>query len=165
MVDTNTARPVFALTPVEHAAILERFQEEPIRFLIWTTVIDDGTPEIILNHLHRNYAPFWGNIWLYAPQCSPAASQVNLLFSGLYTIETETPGDVQIDDRCYSSGETLELECGRHTVVTPVRVRLKLKPTGIDHLLDPAYCDPVTFFWPDRWPVSDQMRHGVWVKD
>jgi hypothetical protein len=33
------------------------------------------------------------------------------------------------------------------------------------YLPDPAYRDPIMFFRLDRWPVSDQMRHGVWVED
>ena len=165
MVDTNTAHPIHALTPAEHAAILERFQKEPVRFLVYTPVIDDGVPKPILDHLFRNYAPLWGNIWIYAPQCQPGRRRVNLLFEGDYTIETEKPARVLIDGKSHGSGETVELDRGRHAIVAPVRCRLRLQPAHIDHLLDPAYRDPVGFFWPDRGPADPHIRTGVWAAD
>jgi hypothetical protein len=165
MVDTNTAFPIHGLTPAEHTGILERFQAEPVRLLVYTSVIDDGVPERIKKHLWRSYAPFWGNVWIYAPQCQPAGSEVNLLFAGSYTIETEQPGRVVIDGQPHASGETIELERGPHAVTTPVRLRLKLKPAGVEHLLNPAYREPVWFFWPDSWPVPTRTREGQWVED
>jgi hypothetical protein len=101
---------------------------------------------------------------MYAPQCSPAASEVDLLFAGRYTIETEQPGKVGIDGEAHASGETVELERGKHAIHTPVRCRLRLHPEGVDHLLHPAYRDPVWFFWPpESWPLPEHLRTGVWV--
>src|SRR5262249_44226092 len=154
MVDTNTAHPVHALSPAEHAAILERFREEPIRFLVYTPVIDDGVPPPIRDHLFRNYAPFWGNVWLYAPQCRPADSEVNLLFPGRYTVETERPGEVRVDGRAVACGDTVELARGRHAIRTSVRCRLRLQPEGVDYLLDPAHRDAAPLFWPPGGPVA-----------
>jgi hypothetical protein len=163
MVDTNTARPIHSLTAAEHGAILERFQDEPIRFVVYTTVIDDGVPEPVKQHLFRNYAPFWANVWIYAPQCQPTDSQVNLLFAGSYGIETEKPGRVLIDGQSYAPGDTVELGQGRHAIVAPVRLRLKLRPSNIDQLLNPAYREPISFFWPNMGPAADHIRTGVWV--
>jgi hypothetical protein len=163
-VDTNTVHPVHALSPAEHAAILERFRREPIRFLVWTGVIDDGVPPLIRNHLLRTYTPLWGNVWIYAPRCQPATSQVHLLFGGRYRIETEKPGKVQIDGKSYASGETIELESGTHAISTEVRCRLTLQPKGIDHLLNPDYRDPVSFFWPGLGPAPDHVGMGVWAE-
>jgi hypothetical protein len=165
MVDTNTARPVHGLTAAEHAEILERFKEEPIRFVIYTTVIDDGVPEPIKKHLFRNYAPFWANIWIYAPQCKPDDSQVRLLFTADYVIDTQKPGQVVIDGRSYLPGQTVALEQGYHTIDTPVRFRLRLQPPHVEHLLNPAYREPIAFFWPYMGPAAEHVRYGVWVDD
>jgi hypothetical protein len=165
MVDTNTAYPVHSMTSAQHEAILERFREEPIRFIVWTSVIDDGVPDLIKKYLFRNYAPFWGNVWLYAPQCRPTDSDVILLFTGSYLIETETPGQVRIDGKSCSCGQTVVLECGRHSIDASVRFRLKLQQPSAERLLNPAYREPVWFFWPGKGPIDDFMRDGVWVKD
>jgi hypothetical protein len=165
MADTNAAFPIHGLPQAEHAAILERFQKEPVRLLIWTTVIDDGVPDLIKKHLFRTYAPFWGNIWLYALQCHPSQSQVNLLFAGSYLIDAEQPERVQIDGRSYAVGDYVELDQGPHTVATPVRLRLKLRPANVEHLLNPAYREPIAFFWPYMGPAADHVRNGVWVDD
>jgi hypothetical protein len=159
MVDTNTAHPIHALSAAEHAAILERFRQEPIRFIVWTSTIDDGVPQVIKDHLFATYAPFWGNLWLYAPQGRQGDSQVNLLFAGRYTIETEQPAQVTIDGKSHASGATIELERGEHAIRTAVRCRLRLQPEGVDHLLNPAYRDPVWFFWPPpNWPLPEHLR-------
>ncbi len=165
MVDTNAAHPVHALSPSEHVAILERFRKEPIRFLVYTTVIDHGVPDDILTYLYRTYAPFWGNIWIYAPMCQPADSEVHLRFRGRYTIETQTPGAIRIDGNAVASGDSIELEHGNHVIHTEVRCRLKLQPEGIDHLLNPDYRDPIRFFWRHMGPAPEHHRTGVWVEE
>jgi hypothetical protein len=165
MVDTNTAYPVHAQSAAQHAAILERFEAEPVRFLVYTTVIDDGVPDPIKKHLFGNYAPFWGNIWIYAPQSKPTDSKISLLFTATYAVETEQPRTVQIDGQSYAPGETVELRQGQHAIVTPVRLRLKLQPPNIDHLLNPAYREPIAFFWPNMGPAADHVRAGVWLDD
>src|ERR1700679_350768 len=97
MVDMNSARPIQALTEAERAAITQSFRQEPIRVVIYTYKIDDEVPEHIRTHLYRNYAPLWANVWIYAPQLTPADTDVHLLFADLYTIETEEPHIVRID--------------------------------------------------------------------
>jgi len=168
MADTNTVRSVLELPAERQAAKLARFQQEPIRFVVYTPVIDLGLPKEIQNHLWRSYAPFWANIWIYAPQCQPASSHVNLLFAGTYTIETEKPGPVRIDGKSHAAGDTVELGQGLHAIETAVRVRLKLLPPNIDHLLNSKYREPTWFFWGvigAHLPVPEHIRTGVWIEE
>ena len=163
--DTNGAIPIQDVTTAESARILERLQEEPIRVVVYNYKIDNEVPQLIRTYLYRNYAPFWSNVWLYAPQVKPADSEINLLFTDSYTIETEEPQFVRLDGHTYASGTTVALERGRHTIATPARLRLKLQPTHVAHLLNPAYREPIGFFYPDPLPPPPHARTGVWVDD
>jgi hypothetical protein len=165
-IDPYSANPIDQRSAAQHTALVERFRVEPIRFVVYTPVIDSATPEVIRKHVQRNYAPLWSNIWIYAPQFPAGDSQVNLLFAGSYTLETERPADspVQIDGKTCPEGGTLSLERGRHTIASPVRVRLKLQPSGIDHLLNPAYREPSQLFWTERLgPGEPCFSTGVWL--
>lgn len=162
-VDLNSAPPIQSLTAAQVAEILERLQKEPIRVLLYTFKIDADVPTLIRKHLYRNYAPFWGNVWMYAPQVRPSDSEVNLLFTDVYSIEMDQPHPVLIDSQAYAPGATLALKRGRHTIATPARLRLKLRAAKVDHLLDPAYRKPVNFFWPSRGFISYPASTGRWV--
>jgi hypothetical protein len=165
-VDPYSANPIDRRPAADHAALLERFQHEPIRFVVYTYVIDSAAPKVIREHVQRNYAPLWSNIWIYAPQFPSGDSQVDLQFAGVYTIETESPPgcSLQIDGKACPEGGTIELERGRHTIASPVRLRLKLQPPGIDHLLNPAYREPSQLFWTERLgPGEPHFGTGVWV--
>lgn len=164
-VDMNGSPPISSLTESELTAILERLKEEPIRVVVYTYKIDEEVPEPIRTHLYRNYAPLWANVWIYAPQVKPADGQVDLLFTASYTLETEQPQVVLIDGQTYSSGATVELDRGRHTIVTPVRLRLKLQTARIAQLLKPQYREPIGFFWPEMTPTPPHARAGVWMDD
>jgi hypothetical protein len=164
MVDIFSFNPIDLRPTDQHLAMLERFKKEPIRFVLYTGIIDISAPEVIRKHVQRNYAPLWANVWIYAPQFGPADSRGKLLFSGDYMIETETPGLVRIDGQTCASGQTIALQQGRHTIDSTVRFRVKLQPPDIDHLLKPAYCEPILFFWPDGIvPAPPHYSTGVWV--
>jgi hypothetical protein len=165
-VDTNGASPINSLPESEATRILERLKDEPIRVVVYTYKIDHEVPEPIRRHLYRNYAPLWANVWIYAPQVKPGDGQVDLLFAASYTIETEQPHVVLIDGQTYSSGATVELERGRHTINAPARLRLKLQTPCVAHLLNPAYRAPICFFWPDMtFTPPPHAYTGVWVDD
>jgi hypothetical protein len=164
MVDVFSFNPIDSRPTELHLKMLERFKQEPIRFVLYTGIIDISAPEAIRKHVLRNYAPLWANIWIYAPQFSPADTQGKLLFSGDYTIETESPGLVRIDGQTCASGQMLTLQQGRHTIDATVRFRLKLQPPDIEHLLNPAYREPILFFWPEGIaPAPPHYATGVWV--
>jgi hypothetical protein len=80
-----------------------RFREEPIRVVVYSFKVDE-LPEVLRNHVYRNYAPFWANVWIYAPQVRPTDAEVRLLFTDSYVIETEEPDSVRIDGQDYASG-------------------------------------------------------------
>jgi hypothetical protein len=164
-VDLNSAPPTQSLTSAKVAEILEGLQKEPIRVLLYTFKIDADVPTPIRKHFCRNYAPFWGNVWIYAPQVRPSDSEVNLLFTDVYTIEMEHPHPVQIDGHSYAPKATLELRRGRHSIATASRLRLKLRAAKVDHLLDPACREPFNFFWPSRGFMPYPANKGVWVND
>ena len=164
-VDLNSAPPTQSLTSAQVADILEGLQKEPIRVLLYTFKIDADVPMPIRKHLYRNYAPFWGNVWIYAPQVRPSDSEVNLLFTDDYSIEMDRPQTVLIDGQSYAPGATLALKRGRHTIATPTRLRLKLRAAKVDHLLDSACREPFNFFWPSRGFMPYPANRGVWVDD
>ena len=147
-VDSTSASPTYKLTPAQIAGILERLRAEPIRLVVYNWKIDFEVPEPIRRHLYRNYAPLWSNVWIYAPQVKPSDSEVNLLFTDVYSIETEHAHPVMIDGQTYAAGATVELQRGRHKIATVDRLRLKLRAAQVDHLRNPAYRDPVHFFYP-----------------
>ena len=162
-VDLNSAPPTQSLTSAQVAEILEGLQKEPIRVLLYTFKIDADVPTPIRKHLYRNYAPFWGNVWIYAPQVRPSDSEVNLLFTDTYSIEMNQPHTVLIDGQAYAPGTTVALKQGRHTIATTARLRLKLRSAKVDHLLDPVYREPVNFFWPARGFTPYPASTGRWV--
>ena len=163
--DESSAHPTHELTADQTAEILKRLQEEPIRLLIHNFKIDLEVPAPIRRHLYRNYAPLWSNVWIYAPQVRPSDSEVNLLFTDAYTIEMKEPHPVVIDGRTYAPGATVELGRGRHAIVTPSHLRLKLRAARVDHLLKPAYREPTLFFWPRKGPAPPHVRQGIWMDD
>ena len=162
-VDLNSAPPTQSLTSAQVAEILEGLQKEPIRVLLYTFKIDADVPPLIRKHLYRNYAPLWGNVWIYAPQVRPSDSEVNLLFTDVYSIEMDQPHPVLIDSQPYAPGATVALRRGRHSIATASRLRLKLRAAKVDHLLDPAYREPVNFFWPARGFMPYPASKGRWV--
>ncbi len=162
-VDLNSAPSTQSLTSAQVAEILEGLQKEPIRVLLYTFKIDADVPPLIRKHLYRNYAPLWGNVWIYAPQVRPSDSEVNLLFTDVYSIEMDQPHPVLIDSQPYAPGATVELRRGRHSIATASRLRLKLRAAKVDHLLDPAYREPVNFFWPARGFTPYPASKGRWV--
>jgi len=164
-VDLNSAPPTHSLTAAWVAGILEGLQKEPIRLLLYTFKIDADVPTLIREHLYRNYAPFWGNVWIYAPQVKPSDSEVNLLFTDAYSIEMDQPRPVLIDSQPYAPGATVALKQGRHRIATTARLRLKLRAAKVDHLLDPAYREPVNFFWPARGFMPYPASKGRWMDD
>ena len=164
-VDLNGATPTQSLTAAQVAEILEGLQKEPIRVLLYTDKIDADVPTPIRNHLYRNYAPFWGNVWIYAPQVRSSDSEVNLLFTDVYFIEMDHHHTVLIDSQPYAPGATLTLGRGRHTIATTARLRLELRAAKVEHLLDPAYRQPVNFFWPTRGFIPYPANKGRWMDD
>jgi hypothetical protein len=164
-VDSTSATPTYKLTPAQTAGILERLQAEAIRLLIYNWKIDYEVPQLIRRYLYRNYAPLWANVWIYAPQVKPSESEVSLLFTDLYTIEMKDRHPVVIDGRTYAPGATVELRRGRHTIATTARLRLKLRAAKVDHLLKPAYREPVDFFYPGQGPAPPHARTGLWADD
>jgi len=183
VVDPNGAPPTQSLTQAEVGQILERLKQEPIRLLIYTGKIHayelDKTqanrtsadrlqaevPYLIRRHLYRNYAPLWSNVWIYAPQVMPSDTDVDLLFTDVYFIETERPTSVLIDGQTYAPGATVQLRRGRHSIATASRVRLKLRETKVNHLLNPNYREPRWFFWPGDFIFPPPAGRGVWVDD
>jgi len=162
-VDSTSAFPTHKLTTTEVAGILEHLRAEPIRLVVYNWKIDFEVPEPIRKHLYRNYAPLWANVWIYAPQVRPSDSDVNLLFTDVYSIEMEQPHPVIIDGQTYPPGATVELQRGRHTIATKSRLRLKLRAAKVDHLLNPAYREPTVFFWPGKGLAPPHARTGLWV--
>ena len=90
---------------------------------------------------------------------------MNLLFTDAYTIEMKEPHPVMIDGRTYAPGATVELRRGRHAIVTPSHLRLKLRAARVDHLLKLAYREPTLFFWPRKGPAPPHVRLGIWMDD
>ena len=147
-VDSTSASPTYTLTPAQIAGILERLRAEPIRLMVYNWKITEEVPKLIRNHLYSNYAPLWANVWIYAPLVRPSDSDVDLLFTDIYSIEMEQHHPVVIDDETYAAGETLALKRGRHKIATVARLRLVLRTPQVDHLLNPAYREPVNLFYP-----------------
>ena len=183
MTDGHSSPPTQALTATQVAEILDRLQREPIRLLIYTFKVHAfglekrgigrldarltlaEAPYAIRRHLYRNYAPLWSNVWIYAPQVNPSDSEVDLLFTDVYSIETERPTSVLIDGQTYAPRATVELRRGRHSIATASRLRLKLRAAKVDHLLNPAYRYPTWFFWPRQGLIPYPANTGIWVDD
>ena len=149
-VDSTSASPTYTLTSAQIAGILERLRAEPIRLMVYNWKIELEVPKLIRNYLYCNYAPLWANVWIYAPQVKPSDSEVNLLFTDVYSIEMEERHPVTIDGQTYLPGTTVALERGRHSIATVARLRLKLRAEKVDHLLNPAYREPVNLFYPQQ---------------
>ena len=164
-IGSTGAVPVQSLTPSQVAGMLERLRKEPIRLVVYNWKIDFEVPGPIRRHLYRNYAPLWSNVWIYAPQVKPSDSEVNLLFTDVYSMETEHAHPVMIDGQTYTPGATVALQRGRHTIATVDRLRLKLRAAQVDHLRNPAYRDPVQFFYPGKGLAPLHARNGLWVDD
>ena len=73
----------------------------------------------------------------------------------------EQPHPVVIDGQTYAPGATVELQRGRHMIATVTRLRLKLRAAKVDHLLNPAYREPVNFFYPGTRSCSTPRSHGA----
>jgi hypothetical protein len=162
--ETNGVHPIQAWTTPEIEAVQNRLQDEPIRVVVYTFKIEE-MPQALRDHVYRNYAPFWANVWIYAPQVGPADAEVRLLFTDSYVIETEEPDSVRIDGQTYNSGATVKLERGRHSVAAPVRLRLKVRAANVDQLLNPAYREPSELLWRDLGgaPLPPHAATGVWT--
>jgi len=164
-VDSTSASPTYTLTSAQIAGILERLRAEPIRLMVYNWKIDVEVPELIRHYVYRNYAPLWANVWIYAPQVRPSDSDVNLLFTDVYSIEMEQGHPVVIDGQTYVPGATVALQRGRHSIATVARLRLKLRAAEVDHLLNAAYRDPVNLFYPQQGPALMPSHNELWVGD
>ncbi len=181
MTDGHSSPPTQALTPTQVAEILDRLEREPIRLVIYTFKVHAfefekrevgnldarlnlaEAPFAIRRHFYRNYAPLWSNVWIYAPQVKPSDSAVELLFTDVYSIETERPTPVLIDGQTYAPRATVELRRGHHAIATASRLRLKLRAAKADHLLNPAYRFATWFFWPAQGLIPYPADTGIWV--
>ena len=164
-VDSTSAFPTHKLTTTEVAGILEHLRGESIRLLVYNWKINVEVPNPIRKHLYRNYAPLWGNVWIYAPQVRPSDSDVNLLFTDVYSIEMEQRRPVVIDGQTHIPGTTVALKRGRHTIATVARLRLRLRAAKVDHLLDQACRKPVNFFYPEQGLAPPPAGRGLWIDD
>ena len=164
-VDSTSASPTYEQTSAQIAGTLERLRAEPIRLLVYNWKIDIEVPKSIRDHLYRNYAPLWANVWIYAPQVSPSDSDVNLLFTDVYSIEMEQRHPVTIDGQTYVPGATVLLNRGRHSIATVARLRLKLRAEKVDHLLNPAYREPVNLFYPQKGLALISSHKELWIDD
>jgi hypothetical protein len=108
-------------------AILEELRTHPPKVLVRNERFN-GMPKRVKRYLQENYAPFWGNIELYAPRFSRRPS-IELAFDGTYRVEIEGSGkQIKVDGRELVEGELIELARGTHALEAAPRGRLLWQP-------------------------------------
>jgi hypothetical protein len=120
-------------------AMLEELKAKPPKLLVRNERFN-GMPKRVKRYLQDNYAPFWGNLELYAPRITRAAT-IDLAFAGAYRVEIEGAGKtIEIDGRELSEGDVIELTRGEHAVEAQQRGRLVWQPPpAIKERLDPRF--------------------------
>ncbi len=122
------------------AKVMQELKQAPPKLLIRTERFKGLTPGI-RKHLKDNYAPFWGNIELYAPRSAAGTRSIELAFAGAYRVAIEGKGEIAlIDAREARDDEIIELQAGAHSIAAPRFVRLVLQPPPeVKRLLDPRF--------------------------
>jgi hypothetical protein len=120
-------------------AILEELKSNPPKVLVRNERFN-GMPKRVKRYLQENYAPFWGNIELYAPLLTRKPT-IELAFDGTYRVEIEGTGKkIKVDGRELAEGDEVALSRGRHTIEAAHRGRLRWQPPpAIKARLDPRF--------------------------
>jgi hypothetical protein len=124
-------------------AIVKDLAHNPPRVLVRNERFN-GMPAPVRRWLKENYAPFWGNLELYAPRI-PRKGPFELAMAGTYRVELEgkKPGTLQIDGQELSTNETVELGHGPHVLERSARGRLYWQPPReVRAMLDPRFKKP-----------------------
>ena len=131
---------IHAKSPQELVDLVRRLDAAPVKFLVYNYRIK-ALPGPVLLYLRSTFAPYWGDIFVYAPHFLPGTFRVK--FGGRYRALTE---GVVIDGRHVSNGETIVLAAGEHHAETARPFRLAYLPDINPALLDPAARDFQEFF-------------------
>ncbi len=115
--------------------VIERIAADPPKLLI-TNYRIRNLPGPVLGYLAANYAPYVGNILLYAPTIQAGASEHGVLFAGNYLIACARGTILEIDGRVIEAGQQAWIDSGLHHFESKEACRLQLSPEGIERPTD-----------------------------
>jgi hypothetical protein len=96
-------------------------------------------PDLLKDYVERNYAPFWGSIYLYAPEIQANGSEVSIKFDGVYQIEVAEEEAITINGQEYKHNNSTFLKSGVYRYHSPRAFRLRLIPENILQMADDKY--------------------------
>lgn len=140
--DAHRLRRVAAKDP---QVVIQTIIEDMPKLLI-TNYRIRKLPSPVLNFLAANYAPYTGNILLYAPTLPAGEAEGELRFSGPYIVNGIPGSRVEIDGREVESGETVWLDEGPHAFSATTAYRLHLAPSEVDRPTEPHLTTKGTLF-------------------
>jgi hypothetical protein len=141
-IDNLEKMRLWSKSPEEMRQLIHRVDTAPIKFLLYNYRLQ-GMPPVFRRYLQSKFAPYWGDIFLYAPRLS--GGPFTLKFGGRYLVSMTSPS-VVIDGRPVQNGAILQLGAGTHTAVTTVPFGLAFLPTIDPTLLDPNSREYQEFF-------------------
>ena len=162
-VDRSRARELEQAGPEELERLADQARQTRLKFYLFTYRVD-VLPDAIRDHLIDNYTHMWGNLFVYAPTVPAGNSQVDVDFSGTYTLVADGP--VEIDGRRVADGERIELPSGVHTTESANSFRLRFEPERLAEYADPKYRQPQPFIpYIGALPTEDGSRQKLPAPD
>jgi hypothetical protein len=129
---TRLAR-IAATNPNE---VIAQVAENPPKLLI-ANYRFQGLPAPVLGYLGSQYAPFVGNLMLYAPLFQAGTSDSEILFSGNYRVSGPTGATPLIEGRAVAVGQLVRIEQGVRHFESAHPFRIHLAPEEIALPEDP----------------------------
>jgi hypothetical protein len=131
--------------PEKIQKIIQDLEKAAPKFII-TNYRTYALPDPLQDYFKRNYAHFWGNIYIYAPEIQLRNSEFNIKFDGNYQVEI-APGDIiAINGKNYLPKQTVFLKSGIHNFISTGAFRLHLSPENILQIADSRYKAERKFF-------------------
>jgi len=125
------ARRLQALLIEDQEKLIKNLEGQRLKLVITNYRIRQ-LPAKLLDYLAENYAPYVGNILLFAPSIEEGKTRKELPFTGRYVLIGPSGVSIEIDGDAHEAGESIQLKEGVHEFAAPQKFRLRLAPEGID---------------------------------
>lgn len=115
---------------------ISAMQSLPVKFYVNNYRMMALSPRL-KQFLHKQYAHWWGSIYLYAPTISSGRRTMNLVFSGRYFIQAPKGTHILLNGRAYAAGTFTDLPANRYLSIAPASYRLRWVPSNLS--VDPKF--------------------------
>ncbi len=130
------ARRLDSLSTESPETIISWIRADPPKVLVYSYRIP-RLPPAVLQYLQATYAPYSGNVFVYAPTIEPESEPSEISIAGQYLVSGPPGATLDIDGRRVDSGDSIRLDAGPHRIAADRPFRLVLEPDGVERSPDP----------------------------